>query len=349
MAEEAAAVAAEEAVAAGAVEAVIPSSIPSIPEAFMTHPRHVILSSQAAGICVALMLSIVVTSPLAFAQGKSRQISYDSPQVAVEALISAVRSGDPKLIVDVLGPEGRELASSGDPVADKAARERFTNAYDEAHELKQGDTRATLVIGKDDFPFPIPLVANNGSWRFDTAEGVEEILDRRIGENELSAIEVLRAAVDAQREYAEADRDGKGVQYARRLLSSEGTYDGLYWPTSEGEPESPLGPLVGYAQAQGYTPHQGRPTPYHGYIFRVLTAQGPNAKGGARDYIANGRMIGGYALVGSPAEYGNSGVMTFIVNADGDVYQRDLGPNTARVAASMRAFDPDASWREVSR
>jgi hypothetical protein len=315
----------------------------------MTNPVHAILSSRAVRRGAALMLSIAVASPLAFAQGESRQMSYDSPQVAVEALLSAVRSGDPKLIVDVLGPEGRELASSGDPVADKAARERFTSAYDEAHELKQGDTRATLVIGKDEFPFPIPLVAKNGSWHFDTAEGVEEILDRRIGENEISAIEVLRTAVDAQREYAEADRDGKGLQYARRLLSSDGTYDGLYWPEEEGEPESPLGPLVGYAQAQGYTAHQGRPTPYHGYIFRVLTAQGPAAKGGAGDYIVNGRMIGGFALVASPAEYGNSGVMTFIVNHDGDVYQRDLGPDTARIAAAMRAYDPDASWREVGR
>lgn len=315
----------------------------------MTHSMHTSLSSQAARGCAVLMLSIFFASPNASAGGNSRQLSYPSPQVAVEGLLTAVRSGDPKMIVDVLGPEGRELASSGDPVADKAARERFISAYDEAHQIKQGDTRATLVIGKDDFPFPIPLVAANGAWRFDTAEGVEEILDRRIGENEISAIEVLRAAVDAQREYAEVDRDGKGVQYARRLLSSEGTYDGLYWPTSEGESESPLGPLVGYAQAQGYTARQGRPTPYHGYIFRVLTAQGPGAKGGARDYIVNGRMIGGFALVASPAEYGNSGVMTFIVNHDGDVYQRDLGPNTARIAAAMRAYDPDASWREVSR
>jgi hypothetical protein len=315
----------------------------------MTHWKHAFLNSKAIHCCTALMLSIVVASPLVFAESNSRQVRYPSPEVAVEGLIAAVRSGDVRMIVNVLGPEGRELASSGDPVADKAARERFTTAYDEAHQIKQGDTRATLVIGKDDFPFPIPLVATNGMWRFDTAEGVEEILDRRIGENEISAIEVLRAAVDAQREYAEADRDGKGVQYARRLLSSEGTYDGLYWPEEEGEPESPLGPLVGYAQAQGYTAHQGRPTPYHGYIFRVLTAQGPDAKGGARDYIANGRMIGGFALVASPAEYGNSGVMTFIVNADGDVYQRDLGPSTARTAAAMRAFDPDASWREVSR
>jgi hypothetical protein len=312
----------------------------------MTRTTHPISSVQALGGCAALMLSIAIGSPLAL--GQSKQMSYDSPEVAVEGLLSAVRSGDPKMIIQVLGPEGREIASSGDPVADKAARERFISAYDEAHELKQGDTRATLVIGKDDFPFPIPLVGSNGSWRFDTAAGLEEILDRRIGENEISAIEVLRSAVDAQREYSETDYDGNGLQYARRLLSTEGTYDGLYWPTSEGEPESPLGPLVGYAQAQGYTAQQGRPTPYHGYIFRVLTAQGPDAKGGARNYIVNGRMIGGFALVASPAEYGNSGVMTFIVNHDGVIYQRDLGPETPRVAVAMKAFDPDASWREVT-
>jgi hypothetical protein len=337
------------AVAAGVADALNPNSNPSITEALMRYPKSTILSSQVLLGGAVLMLSVVVASPLSFAANRPRQAEYPSAQQAVEALMSAVKTGDVRKIVDVLGPEGRELASSGDPVADAAARERFTTAYDEAHQIKQGDTRATLVIGKDDFPFPIPLVAANGVWRFDTAEGVEEILDRRIGENEISAIEVLRAAVDAQREYAEADRDGKGVQYARRLLSSDGTYDGLYWPTEDGERESPLGPLVGYAQAQGYTARQGRPTPYHGYIFRVLTAQGPDAKGGARDYIVNGRMIGGFALVASPAEYGNSGVMTFIVNHDGDVYQRDLGPNTARIAAAMRAYDPDASWREVSR
>ena len=315
----------------------------------MKYPSH--HSEFASLLCgAAFMLSIVVASPLVFAESNSRQVRYPSPQVAVEALIAAVRSGDVKMIVDVLGPEGRELASSGDPVADKAARERFTTAYDEAHELKQGDTRATLVIGKDDFPFPIPLVATK--WLVALRHGrrrrgnsrpphrrERDFRHRGAARSRGRPARIRRGRSRRQRRAVRASPSEQRWHVRRALLARR----------EEGEPESPLGPLVGYAQAQGYTAHQGRPTPYHGYIFRVLTAQGPDAKGGARDYIVNGRMIGGFALVASPAEYGNSGVMTFIVNHDGDVYQRDLGPNTTRIAAAMRAFDPDASWREVSR
>jgi DUF2950 family protein len=282
------------------------------------------------------------------AESKVRQATYETPQQAVDALVAAAKSGDPKQIVGILGPEGQEVSSSGDPVADAAGRERFLAAYDEAHELKQGDSRATLVIGKQDFPFPIPIVSSKDGWRFDTEAGADEILDRRIGNNEIQTIGVLKSYVDAQREYAETDRDGKGVQYARRILSSDGKSDGLYWPTSEGEPESPFGPLIGYARAEGYAAQAGRPTPYHGYLYRVLTAQGKDAKGGARDYIVNGRMIGGYALVASPAEYGNSGVMTFIVNQDGTIFQKNLGEASARIAAKMNEFNPGDGWTEVS-
>jgi hypothetical protein len=279
----------------------------------------------------------------------AKQASYTSAQDAVDALVAAVKAGSTDGIVAVLGPEGRALASSGDTVADAAARARFVAAYDEAHEVKQeAELRSILIIGKDEFPFPIPIIDEGGAWRFDTAAGTEEILDRRIGANELSAMKAALAYVDAQREYAAADRDGKGPQYARKLLSSEGSQDGLFWPTAEGEPESPLGPLVVNARAEGYRKKTAGPEPYHGYLFRVLTAQGKDAAGGAQDYIVKGRMIGGFGLVAAPAEYGNSGVMTFIVNQDGEVLQKDLGPNSARIAASMQRFDPDSTWKKVT-
>jgi hypothetical protein len=302
----------------------------------------------------ARLLRLVVTIPLlgplsaADAAGTTSQTTFKSPQDAVDALVTAIKADKTDTLVSILGPEGQKLASSGDPVADEAARTRFATAYDEGHELKQeGDARAILIVGKDDFPFPIPLVAKDGAWSFDTAAGAEEILNRRIGENELAAIEVMRAYVDAQREYAEADRDGKGDQYARKFVSGEAKKDGLYWPTAAGEPDSPLGPLIADARAEGYAARSGHPEPYHGYVFKILTAQGNNATGGARDYIVNGRMIGGFALVAAPAEYGNSGVMTFIVNHDGAVFQKDLGPDTVGLVTEMTAFDPDSTWSEV--
>ncbi len=296
--------------------------------------------------CALLAIAAAIVPLRAEAAG---QTTYKSAQEAVDALVAAVKAGELNGIVAVLGPDGRALASSGDPVADKAAREKFASAYDEAHQVKQdGDMRAELIIGKDDYPFPIPIVAKDGSWRFDTAAGAEEILNRRIGENELATVEVLRAYVDAQREYAQADRDGKGAQYARKLISSTGKQDGLYWPTEEGQPESPLGPLVANAKAEGYRKGQGpHPTPYHGYVFRILTAQGKDAPDGARDYIYNGRMIGGFGMVAAPAEYGNSGIMTFIVNQDGVVYEKDLGTATPAVAAKMTTFNSDSGWSKV--
>jgi Protein of unknown function (DUF2950) len=282
------------------------------------------------------------------AAGEAKQTDYKSAQEAVDGLVAAVKAGNTDGIVAVLGPKGRELASSGDAVADAAARERFKTAYDESHELKQeGDARAVLVIGKEEYPFPIPIIAEGGSWRFDTVAGAQEILNRRIGANELAAIEVMRAYVDAQREYAGVDRDGKGVQYARKLLSDEGKRDGLYWPTVEGEDESPLGPLVANARAEGYrrAANSNAPAPYHGYVFKILARQGKDAPGGDRDYIVNGRMIGGFGLVAAPAEYGNSGVMTFIVDQDGDVLQKDLGSDSAQITAAMTEFNPDVTWK----
>lgn len=301
-------------------------------------------SSTMVAMFLTVAGTLFATIPARAVEGHS----FASPQAAIDALVAAVKSGYADEVAAVLGPKGRDLASSGDPVADETARQRFISAYDESHELKlEGSSRAILRVGKDDFPFPIPIVEDAGAWHFDTKAGAEEILDRRIGENELAAIKVLRAYVDAQHEYAEADHDGKGVQYAQRLVSSDGKQDGLYWPAT-GDAESPLGPLVGEARAEGYKAHSDGPHPYHGYLFRILTSQGKDAAGGERDYVIGGRMLGGFGLVATPAEYGNSGVMTFIVNQDGILFQKDLGPDTSELAPAMRSFNPDGSWAKVS-
>ncbi|MGD9670612.1 MAG: DUF2950 domain-containing protein [Hyphomicrobiaceae bacterium] len=301
-----------------------------------------------AFIALLLVLCLPTLSETLCAEG-SKQATYKSPQEAVEALVAAVKVGATPGIISVLGPEGEDIAESGDAAADASARQRFVTAYSERHEIRHDDeAKAVLILGNDEFPFPIPIVANKRVWRFDTAAGIEEILDRRIGENELAAMEVLRAYIDAQQEYATVDHDGKGLQYARRILSNEGKQDGLYWPTTADEPQSPLGPLVANARAEGYQKRgEDQPAPYHGYLFRVLTEQGKNAAGGARDYIVGGRMIGGFGMVAAPAEYGNSGVMTFIVNHGGEIYEKDLGEDTARTAAQMKTFNPDSSWTVV--
>ena len=233
------------------------------------------------------------------------------------------------------------------PIADASARNRVIEAYDAKHLLvMEGTDKAVLIIGQEDWPFPIPLVRKDSTWRFDTAAGREEILYRRIGRNELNAIETCLAYVDAQQEYAEQGVAGNGV-YAQRIASRPGKKDGLYWPAQSSADESPLGELAASAAAEGYRAGQQR-APYHGYYYKVLTRQGPNASGGALDYVVRGRMIGGFALVAYPAEYMNSGVMTFLVNHQGNVYEKDLGPNTARIAAGMTAFNPDNTWRRVT-
>jgi hypothetical protein len=251
-------------------------------------------------------------------------------------------------LVKVLGPAGKRLVYSGDPVADKEGRARFVAIYDEMHKVNPvGDARAELAIGKDAFPFPIPLVKQGSTWRFDTAAGAAEVLARRVGRNELNAIEVCRAFVDAEREYA-AKSLGGGVlaDYAQRFNSRPGKHDGLYWPAAAGEAESPMGPLVAAAQAEGYDGGALHPkrAPYHGYYYRILKRQGLNAPGGAYDYVVNGHMIGGFALIAYPAKWGDSGVMTFAVNQDGVVYQKNLGRDTAAIARRITGFDPDATW-----
>jgi hypothetical protein len=277
------------------------------------------------------------------------QQAFKTPDEAASALVKAAKAGDMKALVTVLGPDGEDIVSSGDEVADQATREKFVAAYDAKNRINmEGDNKAVMVIGPEDFPLPIPILRKDGMWRFDTAAGRNEILFRRIGKNELDAIQASLAYVDAQNEYAEKDRTGAGINtYAQRIISQPGKKDGLYWPTSQGEEESPLGDLVAQATAQGYRVGGGR-TPYHGYYFKILTKQGPAAPGGELDYVVNGKMIGGFALVAYPAEYRNSGVMTFIVSHAGDVYQKDLGPNTDKLAERMTSFNPDSTWQKVA-
>jgi hypothetical protein len=277
------------------------------------------------------------------------QETFKTPDAAADALASAARNNDRAAILNVLGREGGDIASSGDRVADSAIRTKFVETYDAKHQVKMdGDVKATLIIGSDDFPFPIPLIRKADGWQFDTPAGRQEILARRIGRNELDAIQSCLAYVDAQDEYADKDRTGTGPGvYAQRIISEAGKKNGLYWPSSASGDESPLGELVADATKQGYRTGEGR-TPYHGYYFKILTKQGPDAHGGALDYVVNGKMIGGFALVAYPAEYRNSGVMTFIINHEGVVFQKDLGPHTAELAERMTAFNPDSSWTKVT-
>ncbi|MGH8064097.1 MAG: DUF2950 domain-containing protein [Candidatus Entotheonellia bacterium] len=302
-----------------------------------------------AATLAALLAFAVAWSPsvCAAAVGQKR---FPSAEDGVQALIAALKAGDVKAMLDVLGPTARPLITSGDPVADRYDRERAVEEYEESHSLvMSGETRAVLQVGKDDWPFPIPLVKDETGWRFDTQAGREEILNRRIGRHELAAIEVCRAYVDAQREYYLRNPQGDALlQYAQQFASTEGKRDGLYWPAEPGEEASPLGPLVANARGEGYRKGKGgKPVPYYGYYYRLLKAQGPDAPGGAYDYMVNGEMLGGFALVAYPATWGNSGVMTFMVNHDGVVYQKDLGPNTAAVARAMTRFDPDKTWKPL--
>ncbi|HTT07287.1 MAG TPA: DUF2950 domain-containing protein [Gammaproteobacteria bacterium] len=308
--------------------------------------RHGVM---AVGAIAALALLVIPAStPAASSQ---RQMQFASPEEAVEALVKAARDGETGGLLNVLGPAGNKLVYSGDPVADKLGREKFVTKYDAAHKIeRQNDTTAILSIGDEAWPFAIPIVKEGGAWRFDTAKGAQEILTRRIGRNELNAIEVCRAYVDAQREYASVDRNGDGIlEYAQKFRSSPGRHDGLYWDVQGGEEESPMGPMVASARAEGYggkEPHRQR-APYHGYYYKILIRQGAAAMAGAFDYVVNGHMIGGFALVAFPAKYGGSGIMTFIVNQDGTVYQKNLGPDTAAIARQMTIFNPDLTWTTV--
>jgi hypothetical protein len=294
-----------------------------------------------------LFAVLIASASFSTAHVASAQTVFASPEKAVDGLISAVRAGSTDRLLRILGPGSKKLVSSGDTVADAQARKKLVGEYDATNTIeKEDDTRAVLVVGKDAWPFPFPIVKQGTGWRFDSRAGAEEIIDRRIGANELAAIEVCRAYVAAQREYAEEDRNHNGIlEYARKFLSSPGKEDGLYWPTKAGADESPLGPLIVRARAAGYG--QAKPkgrTPYHGYYYKILLEQGPAARDGAYGYVVEGHMIAGFALVAYPAQYGSSGIMTFIVNQDGIVYQKNLGADTAELANEMQVFNPDPTW-----
>ncbi len=274
--------------------------------------------------------------------------SFTMPDQAVKTLLEAARSGDPGQIAVLFGARGAELFSSGDEIEDKNDREAFAAMAEEKTRLDQAEAgRAILHVGQQDWPFPIPIVKSDEGWRFDAEQGREEILNRRIGQNELGTLGTLNGYVEAQFEYANVDRNGDGVaEYAQKLRSEPGKFDGLFWDAAPGQPPSPLGPLVADARAEGYSlksPENG-PLPYHGYYYRILVRQGSQAPGGKYDYVINGRMIAGFGMVAFPAQYGSSGIMSFIVNHQGKIYQKDLGPDTDRIAAALKEYDPDPSW-----
>ena len=313
-------------------------------------PRSVVLNAALSSLVAALALPASAADTAVTNVRTQVQLHFATPEAAAEALVAAVRADNAKRIRAVLGPGSDTLISSGDPVADRNARERFVAAFDKRSRIDpEGDAKATVIIGENDWPLPFPLVKQADGWRFDTQSGAEEILNRRVGRNELSAIQVCLAYVDAQREYAmtQGNRDGMR-EYATKLVSTPGKRDGLYWPTKEGHPLSPLGPLAEKAHEEGYgQPRNPAHEPYHGYFYRVLTGQGRDALAGAYDYIVHGRMIGGFALVAYPARWGSSGVMTLIVNHDGVVYEKNLGKETAAIASSMTRFNPDPSWSKA--
>jgi len=295
-------------------------------------------------IAVAIAVLLILAGA-SFAAAK--QETFASAEEAVKALVSAARNNDDSGLLAIFGADGKDLIFSGDKVADKQRRKNFLAAYDEQNKLVPEGDSMILIIGKNEFPYPIPLAKKGETWFFDTKKGKEEVLNRRIGENELYTIQSCLAVVDAQREYAMVDHDGDGLrEYAEKFASDSGKQNGLFWKTKEGENHSPLGELLVKAKAEGYSKKgsKGNPVTYHGYFYKILRAQGKNAPGGAYDYIINGNMIGGFAVVAWPAKYGNSGVMTFIVNHDGVVYQKDLGNNTAKIAQAMKLYDPDKTW-----
>lgn len=294
-------------------------------------------------LAFAAILAIGCFPPRSMAQ-QPDQKTFSSPEAATNALVTAVQSNDEKAMLDVLGPDGRQIISSGDEAEDAKSRANFVQRYREMHRLvNEPDGTTTLYIGAKNWPTPIPLVHKADAWYFDTDAGKKEILYRRIGRNELSTIRVCQELVAAQQEYHNAHGE-----YAAKIISDEGQHNGLYWSAAAGEPQSPIGPLVASAVAKGYANgSRSALTPYRGYFFHVLTLQGKHAPGGAKSYVVDGKMSGGFAFVAYPAEYRTSGVMTFIVGSDGIVYQKDLGKATRAVAASIKQYDPDATWHKA--
>lgn len=303
---------------------------------------------QLLKLFLLMALSCLIASMPLAGQAVSGQKTFASPLEAVNALVEAARSGDPALLVPLLGSQAADIISSGDLGVAKKVLANFVKAYGEKHSLSvEAQGFEFLQVGQGNWPFPFPIVRDGKVWYFDIERGNEEILDRRVGRNELGAIAVCEGYVQSQIEYASKRRDGNssGI-YAQRFQSNPGKQDGLYWPVSKGEPESPMGPLVASAAAnENSTQSSGSPAPYYGYIYKILTAQGSDAPGGAKNYVVDEKLTGGFALIAYPAQYGSTGVMTFIVNQDGVVYQQDLGEQTSDLASHITAYNPDNSWR----
>jgi hypothetical protein len=302
----------------------------------------------------ALLLTLII--PLAACNNKQPEKpstkAFASPDDAGNALLTAAKSGDQTALLAIFGPDSKEVIYSGDPVQDKNAADMFTKGYGVMHRWrKMPDNSQMLLVGADNFPFPIPLKKNaDGQWFFNTAAGKEEVLSRRVGRNELAIIDACRAAADAQGEYFAHPHDGQPAKvFAAKFISDPGKQNGLYWQAEEGQPASPLGPLAAFATAEGYAVNPNGHTPFHGYYFHILKGQTDKAPGGAKQYMVNGKMTGGFAFVAYPAEYGNSGVMTFIINQDAVLLQRDLGKTTTEIATAMNEFDPAPSWNIVAQ
>jgi Protein of unknown function (DUF2950) len=309
-----------------------------------TNLNVVKLSGISLPTLAAVAVFLTVCVPVSMAQ-QPGQKTFSSPEDASNALLMAAQSNDEKAMLDILGPDGKQIASSGDDAEDAQNRSNFVHRYQEMHRLvKEPDGTTALYIGAHNWPTPIPLVNRGGAWYFDTEAGKKEILYRRIGRNEMSTIRVCQELVAAEKEYYSAQHS----EYAPKIFSDEGQHNGLYWKAAEGEAQSPIGPLVAAAVAEGYVKGQGGPpTPYRGYYYRVLTGQGKGAPGGAKKYVINGKMTEGFAFVAYPAEYKSSGVMTFIVNEEGVVYQKDLGKKTEALAQAMKEFNTNSGWQKA--
>ncbi|MEO8123761.1 MAG: DUF2950 domain-containing protein [Burkholderiales bacterium] len=325
------------------------------PEAHQTLSSRAIVRPLLAAFALSLLCAQVPAAETSTAaastpakQSSVQRVYFATPQEGFDALVAAMRKDDDQQIARLLGPGHAGIVDSGDPEADRKASESFVTDYDTKHvvQMEEGDTKAFITTGETEWPMPVPMVKSASGWTFDSPAGEKELLARRIGRNELDTIQTCLAFVDMEDEYSQADRNGDGLlEYAAYFVSKPGKQDGLYWPTKEGESPSPGGPLLAQANQQY---RQGVATPYHGYYYRILTAQGKNAPDGAMSYYANGKLIGGVALIAYPAKYRNSGVKTFICNMNALVYEKDLGPDTASKVKKIKAYDPDETWTKVN-
>jgi hypothetical protein len=309
-------------------------------------------TSRLAVTTQSLLFAVILSLAACNTSEQSATKVFSSPEDAANTLLQAAKSRDQNALLAIFGPDSKPVISSGDVVQDKAVADAFVSAYETMHRWrKMADGAQILLVGADNFAFPIPLKKNGGGlWFFDTAAGKDEILARRVGRNELAVIDVCFAMADAQAEYFSQVRDGGNAkQYALKFISDSGRQNGLYWESPDGQPKSPLGPLVAFATDEGYSTHPNTHAPFHGYNFRMLKKQGSHTPGGAKDYVVDGKMVNGFAFVAYPAEYGNSGVMTFMINQDGVLLQKDLGKTTTEIATAMDAFDPDSTWTVVGQ